>query len=75
MKHLKPRWRNWYRFILWMIAYPGAIVSVATIAAWYLSLESLYQKLGNLYMYHLAFWCVIGGLTLIFEDLYHRFCE
>ena len=58
---MKPKWKNWYRFILWMICYPGAIVSVATIAAWYLSLESLYR--------------IVGGITMIFEDLYHRFCE
>ena len=72
---MKPRWRNWYRFILWMIGYPGTIISVASIAAWYLDMESLFVKLGQLFMYHLGFWCIIGGLTLIFEDLWHRFCE
>lgn len=75
MKHLKPRWKNWYRFILWMIAYPGIILSVAMIAMWYLSMDDMYIKLGRLYMYHLATWCLIGGITMIFEEVYHRFCE
>lgn len=74
-KHLKPRWRNWYRFILWMIAYPGIILSVAMIAAWYIDLEALYIKLGWMYMYHLSFWCCFGAITLIFEEFWHRFCE
>ena len=72
---MKPRWKNWYKFILWMIAYPGIILSVAMIAAWYLSMDNMYIKLGKLYMYHLATWSIIGGITMIFEDLYHRFCE
>lgn len=73
--NLKPRWKNWYKFILCMLAYPGIIISVAMIATWYLNLESTYIKLGSLFMYHLAFWSIIGGITMIFEEVYHRFCE
>lgn len=71
---MKPKFNNWYKFIWWMLAYGNLLLVLGVIFSWYCNATHIEYIFKWMCLIHIVFWCIITGVTIIFEEIWNRFC-